>query len=280
MQKGYNITFTPLFLSLFCTILLSISHSRALFSQPLLNGSRNAVLSNASVALPENDWPEVNPALALSSRDISISFFTSEGYGLRELRSTAINFFIPGEQTSWGAMLYSFGYEAYRELKLVATMSRSFSFNSTRPLTLGASVTINRIRIRGIPPNNEAAFSAGFLAEIWPNLFIGASLINWYNTNPSVSLEENLRIGIGYYLTNQTWLLVGLKKSMAYPLSLSTGIELLLIPGLTLRSSMSSQPYRMAIGFDVIVKRLIAGILVERHMILKWTPALSIGLHL
>jgi len=249
-------------------------------AQPLLNGSRNAVFSSASVSFPQGAWHDVNPASTANITSVYISIFTSNGYGLKELRTNAVNLAFPVKKAVLSASIHSFGYEAYREIKLSPSLSYLFTFDSSRSIAAGISSTINRIYIQGFGSQVDVALSAGLIAEIWPGIVVGASAKNWIKWDSHNPLEEEIRIGFGYRLAHEAWILIALQKSILYPASLSVGIEHALSPAFTFRSGISTMPHRLAFGFDLTTRKLTAGILAEKHIFLNWTPALAIDLHI
>ncbi|MBX2821322.1 MAG: hypothetical protein KTR29_16625 [Rhodothermaceae bacterium] len=232
------------------------------------------------MSFPQGTWHEVNPATTANLTTAFISAFTSNGYGLKELRTNAITLAIPAKKAVFGVSIRSFGYEAYREIRLMPALSYRFNFNSSRSMAVGISSTVNRINIQGIGSRVDLAFSAGIIAEIWPRVFIGASAKNWIKWDPQNPLEEEIRIGLGYRLLNKAWVLIAVQKSILYPLSLSVGLEHTLSQAFTLRSGVSTAPYRLALGIDLTTEKLTAGLLAEKHIFLNWTPALAIGLHI
>ena len=249
-------------------------------AQPLLNGPRNAVFSSASVSYPQGTWHDVNPATTANMTRVFLSIFTSDGYGLKELRTSALNFVIPAKNAVLSTSIHSFGYEVYREIKVMPSISYRFNFDSSRSVAVGISSTVNRINIQGIGSRIDLAFSAGIIAEAWPGLFVGASTSNWIKLVSKNSLEEEIRIGLAYQLFKEAWILIATQKSLLHPASLSVGFEHSISPVFTIRSGASTVPYRLAFGVDLSTKKMTASILAEKHIVLNWTPALAIDLHI
>ena len=268
----------PPFLCYILSLLL-ILVTKSIAAQPLLNGSRNAVLASSSIALPGTRWPEVNPSSMAAIEQSDVAFFATEGYGLSELRSSAANFVFPTQNFVYGVMAQVFGYEAYRELKFATTISRTVHFNSSREILIGISALLKRINIRHIGHQSEAGFRAGLTVEIWPAIYMGASTKQVFKSVQTKSMEDEFQIGLGFSPTNTFTILIAVLKEISHPPSLSVGIESSMKPGMTLRSGMSTHPFRIAMGLDLHIKKLEIGVLAERHIILNWTPAISIALH-
>ena len=259
-------------------LLITMLSQRHLYAQPLFNGSRNATLSHAAVSMPGNQWPDVNPSSIASIKRSSLSFFASEGYSLREMRTGAINVSLPTPKQVYGVMVQSFGYDQYRDLNIITTIGRQLKFGASRKLSIGLSIMYNRVTIRHIGSQNRIALSSGLTIEFWPNLYLGASARQLISHRPTAALEEEFRLGIGYQLLKESWVVVAIQKSISHQPVLSAGLESPIEPGIVMRIRMSTNPYRVAMGADFRLNSLEVGILAEKHIILNWTPALSVGL--
>ena len=260
-------------------VLLFAPFHRQAHAQPLMSGSQNAVLAHSSVAVSGTKWPDVNPASLPVISTFQLSLFASEAYGLKELRSGATNLLVPMNRSTLGLTAHFFGYEKYKEITAKATLTRAFSFGTSRNLTVGLSVSAMNQRVRHTFDRTSLALSGGLLVELWPGLYMGVAANEWLQLTKLTSQEETLILGLGYTLLEATQVVLSIKKTIQYPSSLGIGFEHLIESRLTVRASMGSNPYRAAIGIDVEFNTLKAGVLAEKHMVLGWTPALSIDIY-
>ena len=259
-------------------ILLWIGAAPLLLCQPMLSGPKNAILSSSAVTLPINDWSGTNPASLAGIEHKHFSFFTSKGYGLTELGEAALNMAFPARGINVGFTVQSFGYKLYRELKITPTLAKTVTFGTSRPILIGFSGTINHLIIRNLGQQTDLAFSSGFVVEPWPRVHLGMSIIHWLGSSDSSSLEKAFRAGMSYQISETYWMLFAVEKTLSFPSSVTTGIIHYLIPQCTLYARISTEPYRFAVGMDLLLDHFNASFIAEKHMILNWTPALSFGL--
>lgn len=243
-----------------------------------MSGPYNAILGSAAVALPANEWPQVNPASVAHVERKHLSIFAQEGYGLPELRMGAFNFTLPTPTWTVGISAQSFGYSAYRESRGMASIARGFRFGSSRSIALGISTTLNQIRIQHVGSRQDASLSAGILAEPWPGLHLGISLLHWVQTNHA--LEEAFLLGASYLIPGTIRILTALHKTLTFPPSLHIGFEHYLHQKFILSTRLSSNPHRLALGVELKLATLTAHVLAEKHTVLNWTPGISIGVQL
>lgn len=272
LSTGYHHVFYTIYL------LINVLIQGHLQAQPLFNGSRSATLSYSAVSMPGNQWPEVNPSSIATIKNTNLSLFVSEGYSLSEMRSSALNLCLPSQTLVYGLMVQSFGYDMFRDLRFTTTIGHEIKLGTSRKVLIGVSFTYNRITIQHIGNQNGIGLSFGLTTEIWPNLYLGASSRQPFSRNPTNALEEVTQLGIGYRLFEETWFILGIQKSISFQPAISAGIESPVGPGIVLRFRMNTQPYRIALGAEFLFNSLEVGILAEKHIILNWTPALSIGL--
>lgn len=249
-------------------------------AQPMTGGIRHDALAGSAVAMPGVAWNPSNPASIANVERWSVSLSTSKGYGLPELQLAAAHVLFPLPKGALSITAQSFGSDVYRQLQLTSAFARSFSFGTTRSVTLGLNVILRQVSIPRYGHSHSAAITPGILIQPWPLLFLGASMTHPVGSNASYGPPERIRLGMGYHLFPGSWFLVSANKHIRYPLSVRIGLEHNWSKTFSIQTGFSTRPERFTGGFKITAGPCNAAIAVERHFALGWTRGLSVSLSL
>jgi hypothetical protein len=174
--------------------------------------------------------------------------------------------------------MQAFGEAAYVETHWALGVSRPLYPGTSRPLFVGISGIVHRISLQDYGYGALPGLKGGVLFQVWPRLFWGFTYQQPFRRSEAISFPTELAVGFAFSPRTGNWLLLAMRKEMAFPVAVSVGLEGQPVPGLSLRCGVSTQPIRLTFGGGIQAGRLNLGIATERHERLGWTPALSIDL--
>lgn len=245
-------------------------------------GSRNIAMGQAYTALQEEYWALFhNPAL-IDQQNRMIGFFSIRYYGLSELEdhtamfSRPLKFSISGNDISAGlaAGIHSYGFELYRETQLRTGWSARF-----QNFRFGFTAKYTHLRIRNYGSKGALLFDAGLAAGLTENIMAGIRVTNIFRGGEG-SDEQTLypaetAIGISWQVIPEFLLSMDLIKDDLYPVSLRSGVEFEMIPGVFLRGGWTSSPFTWSAGAGFRISRVITGVVVQNHDILGLSPGID-----
>lgn len=250
--------------------------SLALYGQPLSGQSRSASLAAATVGLPGLAWAGENPAALGSLPQTQISLFTSAGYGLRDLQVRSVNLGVPYRRVVMALNAQSFGHKAYQEHLFTFALAIPWFFGASRAVWTGAMASWKQVTIRDYDRASTLSLTFGMLVEPVQGLFWGTSLINAIQLQSFIPLLSSFQTGLSYRLQDKNWVMVALDLTSRYKASARLGIESYVHPDVALRMGMRTAPARITLGIGITTGIFGFHLATEKHMLLGWTPALSV----
>jgi len=243
-------------------------------------GARSSALGYAATALAGDAGSHMNPALrALHEQPVAV-VFVRQSFGLSPLRYGTAHLAVPlrGFVASGGAG--TFGFSDYRELHLNLGAARSVRLGTTRALHLGVNLRYHHLRIPGFGRGGALAGNVGIAAEVLPTLMLGAHATNLLGAAlaPTVPVPQTLAVGLGYLASRNVRVLADVVKDLDAPVSLRTGLEVVLVELLALRAGAATQPRRWTAGTGVELGALSADLAAERHPELGWSPSAALSI--
>ena len=264
-------------------VIVSQSYLFALFAcaQGISGGSRSVAMGGATTALIGEAWGYANPASWTTVPTRTLAFFASEAFGLAELRQGAVQIVEP---RSWGSIVFgfqTFGYEEYRESFFTVGYADSFSPGTTRPIYAGFRLRYYHIVIPDYGSARSVAISIGIQVEVVPGLYFGcfAENVNDPKLTDSEKLPQSFSMGFGYLPDPRVYLLFDIYKDTRFPPSVRSGLEYHLVSALKFRVGIATKPNRFAAGLGLLIGRFTSDIAAQRHEVLGWSPAVSLGIH-
>lgn len=215
-------------------------------------GAKQISLAHSDVALSNDVFSLFNNPAGLSQlnwREIGI-YYSPAPFGLTELANGYIAFNEPFDfgNISLGGMTY--GFEIYRESKLVA----AYSFNYQNKFFVGAAFNLHTVSIQNYGNDNTFYFNIGGLIYLTNEFRLGFSFHNI--TRASFGNEDNqipvaLNSGISYDLLNTLTLNASIEKDIKQKASLMFGVDYDLIEYLSLRTGFSNEPSIFSAGIGI-----------------------------
>lgn len=245
--------------------------------QPFQYNVHNGALADATIALPVAGWG-ANPANTGYLKTANISFYAAEAYGISALRHGGTHLSIPLRPTVTSLHISTVGTDSYQQTKLQFAIARSLTFGSTRRVMIGLSNTLKRVGIRGYGNESTYGLSLGVSVPVASHIFLGLSGQHLIQTRKTIQLPQILGIGLAYQPISTVWLMAAVEQELKYPSLLRFGAQVHITKVLSLQYGLSTNPVKYAIGTQIKLSRLLIHLATARHLVLGWTPALSISL--
>lgn len=231
-----------------CTIILLNSIALAQFNP----GAKQISLSNSDVALSNDVFSLFNNPAGLAQlnwREIGI-YYSPAPFGLKELANAYVAFTEPFSfgSVALGGMTY--GFELYRETKIVA----GYSYNYQNKFFAGVTLNFHLLSIQNYGNDNSFYFNLGGLIYIDDDSRFGFSFHNINRAsfgNDDDQIPVVLNSGFSYDILKSLSINVALEKDVSYKTSLMIGVDYDIIEYLSLRSGFSNEPSRFSAGIGI-----------------------------
>ncbi|MGQ9644722.1 MAG: type IX secretion system membrane protein PorP/SprF [Ignavibacterium sp.] len=231
-----------------CTLILISSMALAQFNP----GAKQISLSNADVALSNDVFSVFNNPAGLSQlnwREIGI-YYSPAPFGLSELANAYVAFVEPFNfgSVALGGMTY--GFELYRETKIVA----GYSYNYQNKFFAGAALNFHTLSIQNYGNDNAFYFNLGALVYLSDEFRFGFSFHNINRAsfgNDDDQIPVVLNSGLSYDVLKSLSINVAIEKDIRYKTSFMFGVDYDLVEYLSLRSGFSNEPSRFSAGIGI-----------------------------
>jgi len=231
-----------------CILILSSSIALAQFNP----GAKQISLSNADVALSNDVFALFNNPAGLSQlnwREIGI-YYSPAPFGLSELANAYVAF---NEPFSFGSVALggmTYGFELYRESKIIM----GYSYNYQNKFFAGAALNYHTLSIQNYGNDNAFYFNLGGLVYLSDDFRFGFSFYNINRAsfgNNDDQIPVVLNSGFSYDILKSFSINVALEKDISYKTSLMFGVDYDIIEYLSLRSGFSNEPSRFSAGIGI-----------------------------
>jgi len=254
------------YLFLFILFFASLNYSQ------ILPGAKEIGIANSDVALSNDVFALFNNPSGLAQlgeRSLGI-YYSPSPFGLKELANGYFAYSEPFDfgSLSLGGMTY--GFDLYRESRLVLGLSYKYSDK----YFLGLSVNYQTVSIQNYGNSNTLFFSVGALAYLSKNIRWGFSLQNLNRasyTNTEDQIPVVIRTGFSYDLQSNISINLALEKDIKYNPNLHFGIDYKIIEYLSIRSGFSNEPSRYSGGIEIHYSYFNIGYSVFTHQDLGLT---------
>ncbi|MFN3871760.1 MAG: hypothetical protein ACK4R9_02040 [Ignavibacterium sp.] len=215
-------------------------------------GAKQISLANSDAALSNDVFSLFNNPAGLSQlnwTEVGI-YYSPAPFGLTELANGYIAFNEPFSfgSVSLGGMTY--GYEVYRESKVLL----AYSYNYQNKFFVGAAVNYHTVSIQNYGSDNAFYFNLGGLAYLTNDFRIGFSFQNINRAsfgNEDGQIPVVLNAGISYDVINTLTLNAAIEKDIKQKASFMFGVDYDLIEYLSLRTGFSNEPSRFSAGIGI-----------------------------
>jgi len=202
-----------------------LCHSYYTFSQSssTILSARAHALGNAAACLSD-EWSVINNIGGLASvKQVTTAFSLKAVPQFKSFNRMAMVGAIPTQLGVAGFSVYRFGDDLYNEQILSAGFSNRFGLAS-----LGIKANYIQYNAEGFGRKDAVTISAGGIAEITPQILVGAYIVNINQPK----LEEGderiptiLTAGIAFKPTNKLFITTEIEKDLDYAATWKAGIE-------------------------------------------------------
>ncbi len=215
-------------------------------------GARQISMANSDVALANDVFSLFNNPAGLAQlnwREVGI-YYSPAPFGLTELSNGYVAYNEPFNfgSISIGGMTY--GFELYRESKIVL----GYSYNYENILFAGATVNYHTYSIKNYGSTSAFYFNLGGLVYILDELRWGF-VVNNLNRASIADIDDQIPIvlstGFSYDILQNFSLNFALEKDIRFNPSIQFGIEYNIIEYLSLRAGTSNDPSKFTAGLGI-----------------------------
>ncbi|MCC5919642.1 MAG: hypothetical protein LAT68_04245 [Cyclobacteriaceae bacterium] len=233
------------------TLLFSFTASA---SENLPIGARARAVGNASSTIVDPWAAFFNVGATGRLTDASVIFGYENRFGFAAFNTVAAGLVYPISDRIGVASitLSTFGDELYSESMLGFGFSNQFGI-----VSLGAKINYAQYSIDYFGNTGSFLFEFGGVAELTPQLFIGAHIFNLHQAQVLEFNDERLptimKSGISYRPTGNVMFNLEAEKDIDRPATVKAGIEYQVIENLFIRTGINTEPFNnfFGIGFNM-----------------------------
>jgi len=215
-------------------------------------GAKQIAMANSDVALSDDVFSLFNNPAGLAQvnwRELGL-YYSPAPFGLNELANGYIAYTEPFGFGSAGIGAMTYGFELYRESKLLLSFSTSY----LNKFFTGVSFNYHIVSIQGYGKKSVFYVSAGCLGYLTDELRIGFFIQN-INQVSFVNDENQIPIfldaGLSYNIYENLSLNFAVEKDIRYNASVKSGINYDLIDNLSLRIGFANEPAEFSCGIGI-----------------------------
>lgn len=244
-------------------------------------GARGMALGGATTALNGYEWSIFSNPATLSSSQLNVGFYGLRNYGISELSDLSASAIVPTRAGLLAAGMHRYGGDLFSE-----TSYRAAYKNTWQNVHFGLVVNYNHIAISGGYGSGGAlALNLGIAAQIFEGFMIGAKSTNVNGAafkfqGYDETLYRDLSLGMSYLLAEKATIVVDMVKDIRFPLAWRTGIEVEIVPTLTGRIGVTTEPITYSFGLGYSSSTWLVNLVVQQHEILGSSPGFDIQLKL
>lgn len=229
---------------------LSVSFSATIYSQ-FNPGAKQIALSNSDIALSNDVFALFNNPAGLAQlnwRELGI-YYSPAPFGFKELSN---GFFAYHEPLSFGSVAAGgmiYGFELYKETKLLLSYSHRFE-----KLLAGIVFNYHTVSIKNYGFDGVFYLNLGALTYITDRLRWGFSFQNINRAsfgNSKDQIPVILTTGFSYNILNNFSFNFSFEKDLKYNSTLSAGIDYNIIEYISLRSGFANEPDKYSAGIGI-----------------------------
>ena len=202
-------------------------------------GARVASMGNPSSVLAD-EWSLLNNIGGLAKvKETSTAFSFEAKPALPGASRMAATFSTPLKIGALGIGVFKFGDNIYSEQILTTGFSNQFGIAS-----LGLKLNYIQYRAEGFGTKSALSISAGGIAEITPQLSIGAYIqnLNQPKLTNGERVPTRLAAGLSFKPTEQLTLITEIEKDLAYDPTFKAGMEYCILKKVFARTGFNLNP--------------------------------------
>ncbi len=243
-------------------------------SASTLMGAKSAALGYASAALAD-EWALFNNAAGLATlKKPSVAFAYEINPSLPGADRTAAGFSLPSHFGTVGVGLFRFGDQLYSEQLVSAAFANKFGLAA-----LGVKLNYIQYRAEGFETRSALSISVGGIAEITPQITVGAYIVNL--NQPEIAaqngeqLPTKLVTGIKLDPTPTISLMGEVEKDLDFDPVVKGAIEYRLYKKIQFRTGFNFNPRSFFTGLGYNTSRLQIDYGVQFNPVLQTVHQIS-----
>lgn len=240
------------------------------------HGARSKGLGNLKVNLPDA-WSVFNNIGALDRAKASeIALGYDHRYGLKELTSLDLAGLIKTNNGTFGVGIARFGGKLFNQQLFGIGYSQTLGIAS-----FGAKVDWFQTQIQDFGTGNSLVLSIGGVADLGPNIQMGAYFSNLNRAKVSKNSEDHLptliSFGIKYTPISDLQIQLEAEKDILVKPTIKAGIEYKIQEWVILRTGVNSNPSRLFFGLGLRPKNFLIDYAMGQNTALGSTHHVSLG---
>jgi hypothetical protein len=240
-------------------------------------GARNSAMGGCGITAVDLWSVSTNQAGLAWFRGWATGIYAGNQFLVSELSTEAVAVSWSGKPGAFGLMLSYSGYRLFGEMKAGLAYARKFG----KRFSAGLQLNYNRIQIgEGYGSAGMVSCEAGFLYKPGTSWILGVQVCNpvpvKFSGLPSASAPFRFRFGIGYSLRDKAYFTAEAEKEPDEKLVIRAGTEIRLVKPVCIRFGVGSSPFSVTSGFGFRLGKLQVDLATAYHMILGFSPSLSV----
>jgi len=259
-------------------IFISITFSSFAGNESIQAGGRAAGVAGATVTY-KDIWSAFHNQAGLAYlKNFSAGAFNETSFLMSELSTRGVAVALPVNDLGVFAVSLSYyGFNLYNEKKIGLAYAKSFGEKISAAIQvdyLGTSIS------EGYGSNSAFTVEAGFRAEIFPKLFLGAHVFNPVRAKLADYDKEKiptvLKGGLSYLFSEKVTVSIESEKDMDADNIFKAGAEYHIVKILYVRGGISTNPTKTSFGFGIDLDAFKFDIAASYHQQLGYTPNVSL----
>lgn len=240
-------------------------------------GAKSLGLAGAYSALSNSAWSLfANPAGLANVGYREFGFFTTQPYGLLELRTISGVYAEPFSFGVLGLGIQQFGFSLYKE----TTVSGSFSHEISNSFSLGYTLNIHHAKIKNYGNATSFSIDAGFIYQPEEWLKLGTSVFNMSQSTIGKSGEmipSVVRAGASARIIQELNFTAELYKQSGEETDLRFGLDFSLHENVSIYTGFSTTPDLTAAGLTMQFSGYQFDYSISNHPVLGISNGISVG---
>lgn len=244
-------------------------------------GAKQIAMSYSNTAYDNDVFALFNNPSCLtniSSCQIGI-YYSPSPFGLSELSNAYAAFDEPTNLGSFAVGAMDYGFELYREYKIVLGYAKNILNN----FSAGAAINYHAVNIKNYGSTSAIYLDAGFLIQIADEISYGFLIKNINRANFGKNdnhIPTLLRTGVSYIPVKEFLLNFSVEKETLFQPSFLFGVNYDIVEFLSLRTGFSSEPAKFSGGLGINYSFLSLDYAFFSHQDLGITHQAGLIIHL
>ncbi|PRY53036.1 hypothetical protein B0I27_10443 [Arcticibacter pallidicorallinus] len=247
-------------------------------AQDINPGSRLLSMGNTGVALQDVWSMQANPAGIASLACPAAALTYQKNYPGTSLSTEAAVMVYPLKKHAFGLAFQSFGFSAYKELRMGLAYARKFG----ETVFTAVDFHYHQISVPSYGETRAFSIDAGFQYKPSSELIIGAHISNLsnssYDQSAGADIPVQLSVGASYRFSEELLLSSSVVAANGdRGGDFRTGLEYCLMSQLAFRAGVGIHPFNQYAGMGYVFKRLSVDMAVSNHLVLGYNPQISLA---